>query len=59
MRIWDKIAVAMLIFFAVMGKFKGGFADGLPFFSKMSLMSVAQELGERGVEIAVTKIETG
>ncbi|MEO8496477.1 MAG: TIGR04141 family sporadically distributed protein [Planctomycetota bacterium] len=46
------------VVFAVMGKFKGGIADSLPFFSKMSLMSVAHELGERGVEVAVTKIET-
>ena len=47
------------VVFAVMGRFKGAFADGLPFFSKMSLMSVAEELGERGVKVAVTKIETG
>ncbi|GIW83136.1 MAG: hypothetical protein KatS3mg105_4943 [Gemmatales bacterium] len=39
------------VIYAVMGKFKGTVVDDLPFFSKLSLMSVAQELGERGIEV--------
>ncbi|MEZ5941137.1 MAG: DUF6119 family protein [Planctomycetaceae bacterium] len=46
------------VVYAVMGKFKGSLIDSLPFFSKMSLMGVFQELDERGVKVAVAKIET-
>lgn len=47
------------VVYAIMGDFKGkGFIEALPFFSKMSLMGVFQELSERGVQVEVCKVDT-
>ena len=45
--------------YAVMGTFDGNVVESLPFFSQMTLMYVAQDLRERGVEVALAKVETG
>lgn len=47
------------VVYAMMGRFTGTVAEALPFFSQLSLMCVVQELAERGVDVAVSKIETG
>jgi len=45
------------VVYAIMGRFQDSIAAHLPFFSKLSLKTVAEELAERGVEVALAKIE--
>ena len=46
------------VVFGVMGTFKGGVAESLPFFSQLTLMLVAREIKAVGMKVALKKIET-